>query len=187
LKSNADRAQDRKRCASGSPCVARRSGKTVIAGRLASELGCAIYLPRARIVLRRSRRPVTVPLYATYLFADLDRSPPWQAIHRQPGVVSIVMTGDAPSRCPEAEILKLKASEVHGLVQLAGPPPPSAQRFAVGEKVRIRYGALNGREALYAGEDKRRSACVLVCLLGRQVMVKIAADAIAATMASSRP
>jgi hypothetical protein len=29
-------------------------------------------------------------------------------------------------------------------------------------------------------KDRRRSACVLVCLLGRQVMVKIAADSIAA-------
>jgi hypothetical protein len=42
--------------------------------------------------------------------------------------------------------------------------------------VKIRFGALDGHEAIYAGEaDKRRKACVLVCLLGRQVMVKIAA------------
>ena len=47
---------------------------------------------------------------ATYLFADVDRGPPWQAIRRQPGVVSIVMTGDSPSRCPESEIEKLRAS-----------------------------------------------------------------------------
>ena len=32
--------------------------------------------------------------------------------------------------------------------------------------------------SVYAGEDKRRSAHALVCLLGRQVMVKIAAHAI---------
>jgi transcription antitermination factor NusG len=87
---------------------------------------------------------------------------------------------DAPSRCPEGEILKLKASEVCGLVQLAGPPPPSAQAFAIGEKVKIRFGVFDGSEAVYAGEDKRRSAHALVCLLGRQVMVKIAAHAIAA-------
>jgi transcription antitermination factor NusG len=153
--------------------------ETAIAERLEG-LGCAIYLPRARVVLRRSLRPATVPLYATYLFADVDQGPPWQAIRRTPGVISIVMTGDAPSRCPEGEILKLKASEVCGLVQLAGPPPPSAPAFAIGEKVKIRFGVFDGSEAVYAGEDKRRSAHVLVCVLGRQVMVKIAAHAIAA-------
>jgi transcription antitermination factor NusG len=155
--------------------------ETVIAGRLEEELGCAIYLPKARMILRLSRRPVSVPLYATYLFADLSQSPPWQAIKRQPGVVGIVMTGDAPSRCPESEIAKLKAVEVRGLVQLAGPPPPSAETFAVGERVRIRYGAFDGHEAVSAGEaDKRRKAHVLVQLLGRQVMVKIAADTLVA-------
>jgi transcription antitermination factor NusG len=127
------------------------------------------------------RPAATVPLYATYLFADVDQGPPWQAIRRQPGVISIVMTGDAPSRCPQSEIDKLKASEVHGLVQLADQPSPSDQKFALGERVKIKYGALDGHEAVYAGEaDKRRKAQVLVCLLGRQVVVKIAADAIAA-------
>jgi hypothetical protein len=58
------------------------------------------------------------------------------------------MTCDAPSRCPESEILKLKASEVGGLVQLAGPPPSNAQRFAIGERVKIRFGAFDGPEAL---------------------------------------
>ena len=58
---------------------------------------------------------------------------------------------------------------------------PAAPRFTIGEKVKIRYGALEGREALYAGDaDKRPKAQVLVCLLGRHVMVKVAADAIVA-------
>jgi transcription antitermination factor NusG len=54
------------------------------------------------------------------------------------------------------------------------------QEFAVGERVKIRFGAFDGHQALYAGEtDKRRAAHVLVQLLGRQVMVKTAADALA--------
>ena len=131
--------------------------------------------------LGRSLRLVTAPLYRTYFFADIDQGPPWQAIRRQPGVIGLVMTGDAPSRCPESEIEKLKAAEVNGVVQLAGPPPLSVQKFAVGERVKIRYGALDGHEGVYAGEaDKRRRAHVMVCLLGLQVMVKIAADALAA-------
>jgi hypothetical protein len=47
---------------------------------------------------------------------------------------------------PAEQIKKLKAAEVNGLVQLAGPPPPNAQTFAVGERVKIRYGALDGHE-----------------------------------------
>jgi transcription antitermination factor NusG len=97
------------------------------------------------------------------------------------GVISIVMTGDAPSRCPENEILNLKTSEVGDLVQLAGLPPRSAQTFAIGERAKIRFGAFDGHEAFYPGEaEKRRKVHVLVRLLGRQVMVEIATDAIAA-------
>lgn len=150
----------------------------VIAGRL-EELGCSIYLPRARMILRRSLQPATVPLYATYLFADVDQGPPWQAIRRQPGVISIVMTGDTPSRCPESEILKLKAAEVDGVVRLASATSPSRYRPSVGEQVRIRFGPLDGREGRYAG-PRRNLAQVLVTLLGRQVVVLVAADAIEA-------
>lgn len=88
----------------------------------------------ARIVIHHALvaaawlRPVTVPLYATYLFADVDQGPPWQAIRRQPGVIGLVMTGDAPSRCPESEILKLKAAEV-GVVFGS---PTSQDRTAAG-------------------------------------------------------
>ncbi len=37
--------------------------ETVVARRLTDMLGCVIYLPKARIVLPLSRRPVTAPLY----------------------------------------------------------------------------------------------------------------------------
>jgi hypothetical protein len=64
-----------------------------------------------------------------------------------------------------------------------GPPPSSAAKFAVGE--RVNFGAFDGDEALHAGEaNKRRKAHVLVCLLNRQVMVEIAADALAASAPS---
>jgi hypothetical protein len=64
--------------------------ETVVARRLTDRLGCVIYLPKARIALPHSRRPVTAPLYRSYLFADVDQGPPWQAIRRQPGVIGLV-------------------------------------------------------------------------------------------------
>jgi Transcription termination factor nusG len=138
----------------------RSQREITIAERLEG-LGCAIYLPRARMRLGRSLQPATIPTDRTYFFADVDQGPPWQAICRQPGVVGLVMTGDAPSHCPESEILKLKAAEVNGLDQLADPPS-SARRF--GEKVKIRFGAAQGlRAGLPArptghGQNRRRPA-----------------------------
>jgi transcription antitermination factor NusG len=92
---------------------------------------------------------------------------------------SSASTGDAPSRCPESEILKLKAAEVDGVVRLASAPAPSRYRPSMGEQVRIRFGPLEGREGRYAG-PRRNLAQVLVSLLGRQVVVLVAADAIEA-------
>jgi transcription antitermination factor NusG len=122
-------------------------------------LGCVIYLPRARMLLRRSVRPSTVPLYATYLFADVDRGPSWQAIRRQPGVISIVMTGDQPSRCPESEILKLKAAEVDGVVRLARAPAPWRYRPSMGEP----GGSVSGRSMAGKGDMQARGGIWLRC------------------------
>ena len=158
----------------------RAQYETIVARRLTEMLGCVIYLPRAKIVLPRSRRPVTAPLYRTYLFADIDQGPPWQAIARTPGVVKLVMTGDQPSRCPEHEIEKLRASEVDGLVQLAGPPPRSDQKFTEGQAVKIRYGAFDNREARYAKPGKRNMSVVMVVLLNRVVAVQVPTVALAA-------
>ena len=147
----------------------------VVAKRLEA-LGCVIYLPRARVRLKRSLRPVTVPLYATYLFADVDQGPTWQRINRTPGVLSILMTGDIPSRCPEIEIAKLKAAEIDGVVQLANEPPPlSAQKFTEGEAVRIKLGAFENRPARYSKPARKNMSIVMVMLLNRVVTVQVPA------------
>ena len=152
--------------------------EAIVARRLVDVLGCAIYLPRARVVLPLSRRPVTAALFRTYLFADLDQGPPWQAIRRKPGVINIVMTGEQPSRCPESEIEKLKASEIGGLVQLAGPP--SDQTFTEGQAVKIRSGAFEGRPARYSKPARKNMSVVMVVLLNRVVAVQVPTHALAA-------
>ena len=160
-------------------CQARH--EVIVGARLEQSIGAAVYVPKASVLSPRTLEPITISVYAGYFFSDLDQGPPWQAIRRQPGVIDLVMTGDAPSRCPEAEILKLKASEIDGLVQLAGQPSVNGHRFAIGERVKIQFGAFDGRTGVYQGEAYRqRKAYVLVCLLGRQVRVKIRADALAA-------
>jgi transcription antitermination factor NusG len=162
-------------------CKTAPQFEAVVAKRLVDMLGCVIYLPKARVILPRSRRPATQPLFPTYLFVNLDLSPPWQCIRRTPGVVSLLLTVNTPSRCSEAEILKLKAAEIGGLVQLAGPPSPSDQKFMEGQAVRIRYGAFDNREARYARPGKRNMSVVTVTLLNRIVAVQVPTHALAAS------
>jgi transcription antitermination factor NusG len=160
-------------------CACQR--ESVVTERLRLE-GFHVYLPRARVRLPRSGRPAVVVLYAGYFFVDIDRSSaPWQAAKRMPGVTTVLMTGDAPSRCPDSEIEKLRASEIDGLVQLAGPPPSSDQKFTEGQEVRIRYGAFDNREARYARPDKRNMSVVMVVLLNRVVAVQVPTCALAAS------
>jgi transcription antitermination factor NusG len=132
-----------------------------------------------------SGKPIIRPLYATYLFADLDEGRPhWAEIRRHAGVLTVVMAGDQPGKCPESEIAKLKAAEVCGVVQLAGQsPPPPPQRPAVGSKVKVTFGGLAGHEGTYLSDKGRRNARVTVFLLGREVAVEISAGALAAIAA----
>jgi transcription antitermination factor NusG len=142
--------------------------------------GFHIYLPRARVRLPRSGRPAVTVLYSGYFFLDLDQSSsPWQAAKRTPGVTSVLQCGDQPSRCPEREIEKLRASEIDGLVQLAAPPA-SARTFREGERVRIRLGAFEGREARYARPARKNMSVVMVVLLNRVVAVQAPTVALAA-------
>jgi transcription antitermination factor NusG len=75
--------------------------------------------------------------------------------------------------------LKLKAAEIDGVVQLAGPPPPPDKRPAVGSKVKVKFGGLAGHEGRYLAHKGANKARVVVHLLGREVEVEIAAGALA--------
>jgi transcription antitermination factor NusG len=159
-------------------CACQR--ESVVTERLRLD-GFHVYLPRARVRLPRSGRPAIIVLYAGYFFIDIDQSSsPWQAAKRTPGVTTVLMTGDAPSRCQESEILKLQASEIGSLVQLAGPPPSSDRTFTEGQAVRIRLGAFDGREARYAKPIRRNMSVVLVSLLNRVIAVQVPTVALAA-------
>jgi transcription antitermination factor NusG len=145
----------------------------IVAERLQTD-GFSHYLPKARVAYPRRGGPTTKALFIGYIFVDLDAStPPWQALRRTFGVVSVIMSGDAPSRCPASEIAKLKASEVDGLITLAGPPPPSNKRFKAGQRVRIRLGAFDGKEAHYVRPARHNLSRVIVVLLSRSIEVSV--------------
>ena len=148
----------------------------VIAQRLEREIGAVIYLPLVRERPQWAKGPLTVPLFKTYIFADIDAGRPhWAAIRRHHGVIGLVMADPmTPGRCPSAEIEKLKAAEIDGVVQLAGePPPPSSKQFAAGQRVKIQLDAFDGKEAHYVSPARRNMSRVTVTLLNRVIEVSV--------------
>jgi transcription antitermination factor NusG len=166
------RPEERCSCAIGRLCNCRRNASLRSPHGLSVRLA-ALYVPRARVFLKSVRKPVIRVLYVGYALVDLDANPLWRMIQRQPGVISFVLTGDMPSRCPESETLKLKASEIDGVVQMVGPPP-SDKRFKEGQLVRIRGGGFDGREARYVRPARQNMSRVVVTLLSRTFEVAIA-------------
>ena len=145
----------------------------VVAERLET-LGCVIYVPRARVPLRCSRRTVILPLFATYIFVDLDLSPVWQMARRPAWSDHCAFDRRYAKPMPRERNSEAQGSEIDGLVQLSNePPPPSAQKFTEGEAVRIRLGAFEGRSARYSKAGKRNMSTVLVTLLNRIVAVQV--------------
>ena len=95
-----------------------------------------------------------------------------------------VVAEDLPKRLPAIGSLAAVhqvtvTSEVGGLVQIAGLPL-DGRRFRPGERVKIRTGALEGREGQYASERRQGRAQIEVRLLGRVVKIEVPIHALAA-------
>jgi transcriptional antiterminator RfaH len=140
------------------------------AERLRMDHGFEVFLP-----LIQTKR-TSAPLFSSYLFVLIvDR---WRTIDRTLGVLSLVKFGDAPARCPDAEIASLRAMiDGHGFVRLPeAPPPPLRRKIAIGAKVRITAGPFGGMSGLYAGQSTKERELVLLNMLGSQRPVAIAAN-----------
>jgi len=130
-------------------------------------LGYETYAPRVR--LRRGR---VVRLFPTYIFARVSLA--WYPILWTPGIIRLLMAGDAPARLPEIEIQRIKRREVGGFVRL-----PRRRPF-IGQQVRIVKGSFEGRMALYAGMSGDERERVLLELLGQMVSVELPAQHVSA-------
>jgi hypothetical protein len=72
-------------------------------------------------------------------------------IRRTIGVLSVLMTGDEPSRCPESEIAALKwRVDERGVVRLPLTPSQNRRRIVAGTKVNIIGSDLNRLSSLPA-------------------------------------
>ena len=140
-----------------------------VAARIA-DASFEVFAPRTKIRVNSAFR--IVALFPGYVFVRIvDR---WRIVSKTPGVLRLIMNGEQPARCPEAEIEKIKMATMrNGLVQL--PKTPKPRTFKVGQNVRVVSGSLTGFDAVYAGMSAHDRQIVLLTMFGRQTRVELAA------------
>ena len=133
-------------------------------------------LPTLRVEKVRAGRRVAVdePLFARYLFVELDTTLNWMPIRSTLGVSTLVRFGGAPAQVPAAVVAALeddarRRTEAGGL---------DKRLFEPGESVRILGGAFAGLEAVYQMPDGDQRALVLIEILSKPVRVPVAVDAL---------
>jgi transcriptional antiterminator RfaH len=135
-----------------------------------------VYLPRVRDGRNGHHR--VVPLFPSYLFV---RESPrgWWQVRWSPGMMKVIMTGDAPALLSDQIVNELKSREDRtGLIRL--PKRKSLNggtaQFAPGDQVRIKSGPMSGFVGLVEGMRGPARVELLLQMLGR---VELAASAVA--------
>jgi transcriptional antiterminator RfaH len=145
--------------------------------------GYKVYQP----LLREQRRShhgrkiiATPPLFPGYLFVWVVRG--WWDARWSPGVIRLIMDGLLPARVPDAVINEIKSRERGGFVVL-----PKACGPAIGTRMKILQGPLQGHIGLFAGMRPHERVLVLLQLLGGEQRVELAQSAIEAVEAVQQP
>ena len=128
--------------------VAKTAGqREAFAAEQLQARGFEIFLPKIET------RKTVQPLFASYVFL-LVVNGHWLAANTCFGVVSLIRTGDCPSRVPDAEIEALKARlNDRGLIAL--PPPPPKRVILPGARVRVTAGPFRGLNGIFHGMSTR--------------------------------
>jgi transcriptional antiterminator RfaH len=137
--------------------------------------GFEVYCPRLREQIRiRGRKIVrTPPLFRGYAFVLIVSA--WYSARWSPGVVRLVMDGEAPARVPDAVIAEIKSREIGGFVVL-----PKPRGLMPGTRVRVIGGPLQNQIGLLGALRAHERVMVLLNLLGGQQRVELARNAIEA-------
>jgi transcriptional antiterminator RfaH len=135
--------------------------------------GHVVYQPRIKSARRESE-----PLFANYVFVTVEFQ--WHLIRWSPGVMKLIMAGDAPARVPDQIISDLKAREDRGgLVRL--PKRKSLNggpQFERGDQIKIKDGPMRGFVGLVQDMKPHARIEVLLTMLGALQKVEIAASAV---------
>jgi transcription termination/antitermination protein NusG len=147
----------------------RSRHEKIVAQRL-EERGVTTFLPLVTEVHRWSdrKKSVQMPLFSCYVFAKFvpHRTERLQVL-RVDGVFGLVGAGGEGIAIPDAEI-----DAVRGLV--AGDVPWSAHPFLkIGQRVRIRSGALDGLEGVLVERNGDRTLVISVDAIQRSLAVRV--------------
>lgn len=141
------------------------------------------FLPVYRSRRRWSDRiaELDLPLFPGYVFCRFDAHDRRVPIVTTPGVIQIVGFGRTPVPIEDAEIAAIQAIVASGI---PAEPWPYVQ---AGQRVQVRYGALEGVEGLVVESRSRHRLVVSISLLQRSVMVEIDSAWVAPAAPSPAP
>jgi transcriptional antiterminator RfaH len=129
---------------------------------------CVLPMLRVEKIRRRVRQWVEEPLFARYLFIELDsEGAGWNAVRSTRGVSQVVQFGGVPARLP-AEWMAVFLSCSRVPVRL----------FDAGQRVLVTDGPFAGLEGIYQLPDGESRAVVLLELLGKPCAAKFPVESL---------
>ncbi len=154
--------------------IRTRSNHEKLAASCLQSKGFHQYLPVYRDRRRWSDRVVESeqPLFPGYVFCRFDARKRVPVIST-PGVVSIVGFGSEPAPIPDEEI------EAVRLIMHSGHAAKACPFLKEGQRVRIKYGALEGLEGILVNKKSEWRMIVSISMLQRSVSVEIDREKIA--------
>ena len=131
--------------------------------------GFDCYLPMMQVQKIRRGRAETVsePMFARYLFIQLDRGDQgksWAPIRSTVGVSQLVRFGQDPAQVQDSLIEFLRSNEKQ---------QPVAELFKPGETVMLTKGPFAGIEAIYQSASAEQRSLILIELLSKPVVMKV--------------
>jgi transcription antitermination factor NusG len=141
----------------------------MVSRRLA-ERGVTVFLPLMTEIRRWSDRSksVDLPLFSCYVFAKFahDRAERLQML-RTDGVLGLVGSHGEGAPIPEGEISAVRALIAGSVAWMTHP------FLEIGQRVRIRSGALDGLEGILVGRSGDRTLVVSVNAIQRSLAVRL--------------
>jgi transcriptional antiterminator RfaH len=150
-------------------------GREEFASERVKDNGFDVLLPKTRVRVPK-HPPKIVPLFPGYFFASIEQR--WRIIEKTMGVLSLIMAGDRPAKCPDCEIEKLiSGMDRNGIFKLPKKPKlEKNHKYAAGQQVRIISGTFRGLNGLYEGQSARERELILLELFGRAVPIEFDQD-----------
>jgi len=131
--------------------------------------GFACYMPLLKLQKIRQRKTVwvTEPMFARYLFTQLDTrdfAQNWAPIRSTLGVHQMVRFGGQPAKVDDSLIELIRARE---------QDHPAQTLFAAEQKVIVTDGPFAGLEAIYQTTDAQSRSMILLNILSKPVALHI--------------